>query len=833
MRSVAVGLLLVVLTFAAFWPVTRAGFLNYDDHDYVHENPRVLSGLRWENVVWAFTTTLTSNWHPVTWLSHMLDCQVFGARAGWHHAVNLALHAVNAVLLFGLLLRFTPRETLGSDGATPVGAMSERPERIRFWSCAAVAALFAVHPLRVESVAWVSERKDVLSGLFFFLTLWAYGRYALARVGGSEPMAESGLMDTRPKAHGRKGEKEKRGEAAPAPFLPFSSAPFRRFYLLALVFFALGLMSKPMLVTLPFVLLLLDYWPLRRLNFPPLVWQALWPLVREKIPFFALTAASCVVTFLAQRAGGAVQPLEVIPPGARIENALVSYARYLGKTLWPVDLVTPYPHPGDWPLLAVLGSAMLLVVLSVAAVGFGIRRRHLLVGWFWFLGMLVPVIGLVQVGSQAMADRYTYLPQIGLWLALVWSAGELALRGRALAKALAAAGVVVLVACALRTADQARLWRDSGTLFSHAVAVTPHNDIAWANLGNYHIETGQLDQGIDALRRALECARAGDAAASALELPPDLLGDAASSGQKLLRIHPWRTGACAEVLNNLGTAYSRKGRPEAAMQCFRAALELKPDHALVLHNLAVELGDRGRHSEALALLERAVRVRPDHPGIRTELANTLMQLGRTDEALAQYHEALRRAPQDAGARHALGLALSELGRPAEAIPHFEAALRANPGLLEAHNSLGSAWLRVGKFNEAIREFETLLRLMPNHHRAHDNLGVALASLGRLDEAVAHLSEAARLEPNNAGTRFNLGNALAMKGDLNGAVRAYAEALRLAPDLAPAHAHLGTALAELGRREEAISHLKEALRLQPGYTVAIEQLRKLGVSPDVP
>lgn len=810
-----VALLLVALTVVVFWPVTRAEFLNYDDQDYVFENTRVLSGLSWENVLWAFTTTLTSNWHPLTWLSHMLDCELFGVRAGWHHAVNLALHAFNVALLFGVLLRLTASEIPADSAPTPAHAgATGRDARVRFCSCAFAAALFALHPLRVESVAWVSERKDVLSGLFFLLTLWAYARYAQKQssVGSRGPRAD-GIV-----AGGRRAALDPRLLALD--------------YSLALLFFALGLMSKPMLVTLPCVLLLLDYWPLRRLN-PPWIGRALWPLIREKIPFFALTAVSCVVTFVAQRAGGAVQPLETMPLAARIENALVSYARYLGKTLWPVNLANPYPHPGDWPTLPVVGSAALVAVLCLAAAWFGRRRRHLLVGWFWFFGMLIPVIGLVQVGAQAMADRYTYLPHIGLFLAAAWSAGELARRRRALQTVFPLGGAVVLIAYAVRTADQARLWRDSGTLFSHTVAVTPRNDIAWANLGNYYIETGQLDKGIEALLRALECARVSETSAPSVRVALNDPAGRARTEERFFRVNPRRMVACAEVLNNLGTALSRKGQPDAAMQCFRAALELKPDHPLALHNLAAELAARNRHKEALPLFERAVRVRPEHPGLRTALANALFRAGRIEEAFAQYREVLRLAPDDADAHHAMGLALAEQGQTTEAIAHFEAALRANPGLLEARNSLGSALLAAGRVEEAIRQLERLLQLMPAHHRAHDNLGVALASVGRLDEALEHLREAARLEPNNAGTRFNLGNVLALKGDLEGAVRAYREALRLAPNLAQAHCHLGNCLAELGRRQEAIRHLKEALRLQPGYAEAARQLRALGASPNEP
>ncbi len=354
-RVAVIAVLLVALAVGAFWPVTHADFLNYDDHDYVHENPRVLSGLSWDNVIWAFTTTWTSNWHPLTWLSHMLDCELFGARPGWHHAMNLAIHALNTVLLFLLLRRMNGSEATAHAKDFPL------------WAGAFVAALFAVHPLHVESVAWISERKDLLSGLFFFLSLWAYVRYAAQRTG------QQSQAPPRSRAVGLSGS---RGAARCA----------RRGwpdYGLAVAFFVLGLMSKPMLVTLPFVLLLLDYWPLRRLNLS-LSARAIWPLVREKLPFFALTLLSCVITFVAQRKGGSVQTLDAFPLSARIENAFVSYARYLGKTFWPVNLANPYPHPGDWPGLWVWGSAILVLALCCGAVWLGRRHRHVFSAGFGF-----------------------------------------------------------------------------------------------------------------------------------------------------------------------------------------------------------------------------------------------------------------------------------------------------------------------------------------------------------------------------------------------------------------------------------------------------------------
>jgi len=404
-RQVCIYLGLGLLTLAVFGPTVRYSFLDYDDDAYVLTNPHVLTGLTWQNVGWAFGSTHASNWHPLTWLSHALDCQLYGRRASGHHLTNVLFHLTNTLLLFGLLQRMT-----GS-----------------LWRSAFVAALFAVHPLHVESVAWIAERKDVLSAFFFLLTLWAYVRYVERSEGG-----------------GRKSDV--RGPWS------FGHLPSSVFYLLSVGCFALGLMSKPMLVTLPFLLLLLDYWPLRRFPFSagkpeirgsrgkerrsrvPAPASTLNPqpstlprLLAEKLPFLALAAASCLATAFAQKKGGAMLSLREFPFRLRLANALVSYARYLGKALWPEQLAPFYPNPVHWPGWQVAGAGMLVAAASIAVIALARRAPYLFTGWFWFLGMLIPVIGLVQVGSQAMADRYMYLPAIGLFLVAAWGVPVLVL----------------------------------------------------------------------------------------------------------------------------------------------------------------------------------------------------------------------------------------------------------------------------------------------------------------------------------------------------------------------------------------------------------------------
>ena len=431
--ALILGIAITLLTLALYWRVQGHGFLHYDDYQYVVDNPHVRHGLTRQGVLWALTSGYASNWHPLTWLSHMLDCELYGLNPQGHHLNNLLLHIANALLLFRLLLRMT-------------GAL---------WRSAFVAALFALHPLHVESVAWVAERKDVLSTLFWMLTLGAYLRYRERPTG------------TR--------------------------------YLATLFLFALGLAAKPMLVTLPFVLLLLDCWPLGRMPSP----RSLLPLVREKAPFFVLAALSSVITFWVQSHWGAV--VLSIPLKERLANALVSYVGYGAKMLWPVNLACFYPHPLDGlPLWQAAGALLLLAGVTVAVVRAGRRLPYLAVGWLWYLGTLVPVIGLVQVGAQAMADRYTYVPLIGLFVMLSWGAGSLAAKGPLPKIATAALSAALLAALLPLTWSQISHWKDSETLFAHALEVTDRNLLAHNNLGNALARQGRLEEAefhlVEALR---------------------------------------------------------------------------------------------------------------------------------------------------------------------------------------------------------------------------------------------------------------------------------------------------------------------------------------------
>jgi tetratricopeptide (TPR) repeat protein len=751
-HSFVVCLVLALITFAIYAPVVRNGFVDYDDSDYVVANPHVQGGLTLENIVWAFKTGHASNWHPLTWLSHELDCQLFGQRAGAHHLVNVMFHVANTLLLFLLLRRATA--ALGRS--------------------ALVAAIFALHPLHVESVAWVSERKDVLSALFFLLTLWAYVRYA-DKTRGQQSSSQKPQHSNTPTL---------RIASNPSihqsinPLIPSRAAPL--YYCLALFFFALGLMSKPMLVTTPFVLLLLDYWPLGRVSSPwsvasclnsgatrpdpdlrttdyglPAVGSAKagpgtasFNLFLEKVPFFLLSAASSVITFVVQRKGGAVSSLTTLSVGARVANAVVSYARYLGKTFWPVNLSVLYPHPGHWPAWCVGASTVLLLAIFAGVLILARQRPYLAVGWFWFVGILAPVIGLVQVGTQSMADRYMYLPLIGLSVAAVWGVAgviwndadqteegtarhDLASANTQLPgdkprpPAAGAIAVAILCACACLTSLQLRYWRNSETLFRHATEVTSGNYLAYNNLGFY---------------------------------------------------------------------LSKRGRAAEAMRDYQKSLEINPSYADALNNYGFALAGQKRYREAIGYYEAALRVHPGNVEVENNFGNALSELGQLDAAVGHFLVALRQNPEHADAQNGLGITLAMQGKLDEAIGHFRAALRARPGYASAHSNLGNALAAQHKFAEATAEYEDALRLEPNDARSQNNLGNVLAEQGRLEEAIVRYTRALELNADNPEAHFNLGMALLRRGD----------------------------------RESALPHFTAALRLKPDYTEARKQLEALGV-----
>ncbi|MDP3096541.1 MAG: tetratricopeptide repeat protein [Syntrophales bacterium] len=704
-RGALISLALVLITLAAYWQVGQFDFVHYDDDRYVFQNPRVLTGLKPENIVWAFQTLHTGNWHPLTWLSLMADAQLFGLNAGGYHLVNLLFHLLNILLLYSVL-----RMTTGS-----------------VWRSAAVASLFALHPLHVESVAWVAERKDVLCTFFLLLTLLAYARYA--------------------------------------------KTPGYKTYLPVVLCFTLGLLAKPMVVTLPFVLLLMDCWPLKRLAIGvgakpaksegnPAA-KSIGGLLYEKLPLFALTAGSILVTLLAQRAE--IVAMQRLPIPLRISNALVSYCDYLLKTPWPIPLAILYPHPEGIPPWQAIAAAVILLTITALAARTARSRPYLLVGWLWYLGTLVPVIGIIQVGVQSMADRYTYIPLIGIFIAAVWLLSEWTSRPGYQKYALPT--LWLATAAFLFTVTQAQLehWRNSEALFSHALAVTKNNYVMHTNMGALLAIRGNLPGAISQYGEALK-------------IRPDDL----------------------EANYNLGNLLLRQGKFGEAIPFYGAAIRSKPDFAPARNNLGIALGQNGEQERALDQFREAVRLDPGYQEARNNLKIALARLEKTKEPIlpkppaeaAKTGDTLRQGvPVTADAQLKAGIALVEKGDLAGAIDRFKAALKRDPNHYDANVHLGLSLAHQRNFDEAIPLFRKAIQINPKRVEIYNSLGVALANTGKIDEAISQLKKAIKLDPH----------------------------------FAKAHNSLGVILAKSGKIEEGLSHLQEAVRLQPDYPEAKKNL----------
>lgn len=634
----------VVLIALVYWPVAGYEFVNFDDDVHVYQNQFVRTGLTARNAAWAFGIHGPSQWHPLAWLSHQLDCELYGLDAGAHHLTNVVLHTLAAVLLFLALDRMT-------------GA---------FWPAALAAALFAVHPINVESVAWVSERRNVLSAVFCMLTLLAYTAYS--RRGGT----------------GR--------------------------YMLVAAFFALGLMAKPMLVTLPCGLLLLDVWPLRRSRFlareeladgiddslPAAGPQrSLGFLVLEKLPLLTLSAISSVLTVLCQQSEQIVAGLDALPLNVRILNALVAYGAYLRKLIWPTDLGVFYPHPGfidSDPLAVLLVPALLSAALLIAITGWTLwtfrRRPYLAVGWLWFLGTLVPMIGLVQSGQQQMADRYTYLAQIGLFLAVVWFVRSLERRPGRL---LRIGGAVAVALSAGFAWWQVGYWQNSIMLFEHTAAVTRRNHWAHNNWGLALYERGRVAEAMQQYRRALHYV-------------PDY----------------------ALAHYNLGVVLHDQGRVTEAIDHFREALRLRPDDAQAHIRMGAAVGHQGDLESAVAHFRQALYFRPNDTMAHYNLGLALARLGRSQESLAAFREVVKRQPDDARTHFTIGVILRDSGALTEAHRSLVRARELSPQAAEIHNALGELQMQLGEKDQAIMSFRTAVALRPDFSQARQNLETALA-----------------------------------------------------------------------------------------------------------
>jgi tetratricopeptide (TPR) repeat protein len=683
------SLLLAAIAFVVFWPVAHYDYTNFDDPDYVTSNTHVLNGLTAKGVVWAFSTGHAGNWHPLTWISHMLDVSLFGKGPSGPHLVNLLLHAANTALLFILLQQLT-----GSR-----------------WRSALVAALFSLHPLHVESVAWIAERKDVLSTCFGLLSLWMYAQYV-------EKIKFPNL------------ESQPEGTAASraASGLPSLRDRTSRPYFLSLLFFALGLMSKPMLVTLPFVLLLLDYWPLCRFRFATqsphdpvnAPSRSVRQLIVEKIPFFALTFVSSIVTFLVQHNAGAMQTLVNYPTSARIGNALISYARYLGKVAWPISLATPYSHPGRWPILEIILAALLILVVTVAVLRIGRKFPFALIGWLWFVGTLVPVIGIIQVGGQPMADRYMYLPSIGLFIIFAWGAAAAIQYWRVPPAIWGAMAGVLLIACSARTRDQLRYWQNSETLFVHDIAATKDNWTAYYNLGWYLDSQGRIDEALanyaQALRIRPNFSEALNNVGYSL-VARKQYAEAIKYFQAALKAEP----QFLEGHINIGNALRESGKIDEAIEQYRLVLKSQPDHVGALKDLGNILARKGQYAEAIPYLEHSLRLKPDQPLTQYDLANALARLKRNEEAIVHYRLAVQQNPQYAEAHHDLGIALARAGKLDEAVIELQAAIRSKPEDAPFHRSLAKVFVAQRKLDAAVQQYNEALRLKPDFQQAKQEL----------------------------------------------------------------------------------------------------------------
>jgi tetratricopeptide (TPR) repeat protein len=627
---------LAALTIAAYAPVWSFGFVSLDDPLYVSGNPHVTSGLTADSIAWAFTAGYAANWHPVTWMSHMLDVSLFGVSAPAMHVVSLTLHLANTLLLFTVLRRLTRA----------------------FWPCAAVAALFAVHPLHIESVAWIAERKDVLSTFWWLVTMWLYVRYVEARSPGR--------------------------------------------YALVLASFAVALMAKPMVVTLPFVLLLLDYWPLQRLTFlgiepgavqgpgfgvhgvrtgtavakrgptpqasrlkPAPQAPSLKTLLLEKAPLLLLAAASSLITYVVQRSAGAMNDFGSVPLGMRVENAVVSYGRYARDMVWPSGLAVFYPFPRVLPIETVLLALVVLAAITAGAIALRRRAPYVIVGWLWYLGTLVPVIGIVQVGAQARADRYTYVPLIGLFIAIAWGASTLIARLRESARPIAGAVLMaaVVLPLAVLTNIQLKYWHDPMSLWQRALNAVTDNYRADASLGMLYLAQGETAQ---------------------------------------------------------------------AVSHFERAVTFEPDFMEAQLNLALLLAEHGQLDEAMPHFREVVRITPNSSRAHTDLGQALAQQGQFAEAITELQRGVDLDPSSAIAESNLGAALAQTDRLADALPHFEAAVRLQPDYETAHLNLALALAHLGRFADADREFVDVLRINPSNaqaQQAHHDLARAAAGGG--------------------------------------------------------------------------------------------------------
>jgi len=681
-RNVLVCLFLSMATIAVYWQVQKYDFVNLDDNDYVYDNRHVQAGLTLESIKWAFTTTHSSNWHPLTWLSHMMDCQLYGLNSGQHHLHNLFFHIANSLLLFFIFRKMTDSS----------------------WRSSFVAVLFALHPLHVESVAWVSERKDVLSTFFWMLTIWSYIWYV--------------------------------------------ERPAVKRYLLVIVFLTLGLMSKPMLVTLPFVLLLLDFWPLCRIRFQKAgvvkkfqQRSIVYRLVLEKTPLFVLVAMSSAVTFYAQKHGGAVASLDVTSLKVRIANALVSYVKYIGKMVYPSKLAVLYPYSEILQGWEIIGACLLLVSISFLAIRTIKQKPYFAVGWLWYIGTLVPVIGLVRIGKQSMADRYTYVPLIGIFIIIAWGVPELVAQWRYRKIWLTTLATVFITILMGMTWKQVGYWKNSITLFEHTLKITSNN-----------------------------------------YLPH----------------------------NNLGVALQDEGRIDEAIDHYLKALQINPYYEKAHYNLGVALQDEGRIDEAIDHYLKGLQINPDDEKAHYNLGIALQGEGRVDEAIDHYLKALQINPYYEKAHYNLGIALQDEGRIDEAIDHYLKALQINPDYEKAYYNLNEVLAFSREIDGNIDKIEKALKYKPNNPLLYCILGKLYRIKGKLDKAIEYYQKALSLQPKLLEAMYHLAKLFIIKMEYEKALSLYQEMIGILPNHPAAYYNIACIYARQNKPEKSVSWLKKAV-----------------------
>lgn len=604
--------LLTISILIGYFQVIDYEFINYDDNQYITENPNIYEGITLKSLQWAFTSKYAANWHPLTWISHMIDVKLFGMNAGMHHLMNVLIHIANTLLLFYVLQHISANR----------------------WSSAFVAFLFAIHPLHIQSVAWVSERKDVLSTLFWMFTLLYYAKYV--------------------------------------------TTPCIRNYLMIILCYLLGLLSKPMLVTLPFVLLLLDYWPLGRFQIQSHSIHHFLDLVKEKIPLFILSILSSIITFIAQKESGAVVQVDTIPLDLRIVNALNSYVMYIVKTIYPHNFSIFYPYSSEIPFWVTVGNILLLVTITFLSIIRVKKYPFISVGWFWYLGTCFPVIGIVQVGGQAMADRYTYIPLIGIFIGIAWGIPCWVARFHYRKYLLTGCFIATVGVLLPITHTEVKYWKNSITLFERAIQVTKDNYVAHENLGSAYLEIGNEDKAIFHIHELLK-----------------------------LKPNHW------EAFSNLGVAYCRKKEFDKAFRYLEYALNKNPSSDLANNNMGILMKEMNRHEEAIQFFNKAIQLNPNSSNSYINLGTLYFEQRKYSDAIDMFLAAMKIKPYHPEPYFKLANTYAELGNYHEAIQYFKISLQLNPSDADVHNNLGVAYANKGDYPNAIVHFKEAVRIQPN------------------------------------------------------------------------------------------------------------------------